>query len=89
MSVRGGTVTATPTPPARAGGAPPLARPLLTEVEAAAWLKMSPRHLRDRVDIPRCDMSAPGARLPMWRYRIVDLEALAESHLVNSDRRTA
>ena len=55
--------------------------PLLTESEAATYLAVSPRHLRDRADIPRLDIAAAGMK-PMWRYRLCDLEQWAEGRIV-------
>ena len=57
--------------------------PLLTIAGAAAYLGLSVRHLQDRADVPRIDVSAPGATKPQWRYRLTDLEAFAASRLVS------
>jgi hypothetical protein len=63
--------------------------PLLTTAEAARYLKLSVRHIQDRADIPRVDVSAPGATKPAWRYRVADLEHFAASRLVNAYRPTS
>lgn len=55
---------------------------LLTIVQAATYLRVSIRHLRDRADIPRLDVSAPGATRPQWRYRVADLDAFAASRTI-------
>ena len=55
---------------------------LLTVAQAAAYLGLSPRHLQDRADIPRVDVSAPGAARPAWRYRVQDLEQFAARRVV-------
>ena len=60
--------------------------PLLTIAGAAAYLGLSVRHLQDRADVPRIDISAPGATKPQWRYRLTDLEAFAASRLVGRRR---
>jgi hypothetical protein len=51
--------------------------------EAATYLRMSPRALQDRADIPRCNIAAPGADRPMWRYRKIDLDAFLATRVVN------
>jgi hypothetical protein len=56
---------------------------VFTLEEAAVYLRMSPRALQDRADIPRCDISAPGAARPMWRYRRTDLDAFLAARVVN------
>lgn len=54
---------------------------LLTAKQAAAYLGLSPRHLQNRADIPRVDISAPGATRRQWRYRVGDLEAFAATRV--------
>lgn len=56
---------------------------LLTHRQAASYLAISPRALQDRADIPRVDISAPGATRRMWRYRREDLDTLIASRVVN------
>lgn len=65
------------------GGLPAGVVGLLTIKQAAAYLRLSPRHLQDRADIPRVNVSAPGAGKPAWRYRVEDLEQFAASRNVN------
>jgi hypothetical protein len=66
--------------PARA--LPPGVMPLLTTAEAARYLGLSRRHMQDRADIPRVDVSAPGAARPAWRYRVEDLARFAAARVV-------
>lgn len=56
---------------------------VMTLKEAATYLRMSPRALQDRADIPRTDIAAPGATRAMWRYRVIDLDAFLAQRLVN------
>ena len=56
---------------------------VFTLEEAAAYLRISPRALQDRADIPRCDIAAPGASRPMWRYRKLDLDRFLALRVVN------
>jgi len=41
---------------------------------SASWLKTAP--------IPRIDQRRPGGKRPVWRYRVVDLDAWQEGRLV-------
>ncbi|GEM_PF-5296955 len=78
-----GEHSASEVPPETAVALPAGVIGLLTLAQAAAYLGVSIRHLQDRVDIPRVDVSAPGAGKPAWRYRLHDLEHFALSRTVN------
>lgn len=66
----------------RPAALPPGVVGLLTVSQAAAYLGVSVRHIQDRADIPRVDISAPGAGRPQWRYRVADLEQFSARRVV-------
>jgi hypothetical protein len=55
----------------------------LTTDQAAAALGISVRQLKDRADIPRCDIAPPGATRAQWRYLPGDLHAFVAARRVS------
>jgi hypothetical protein len=50
--------------------------------QAAAALGISVRQLKDRADIPRCDIAPPGATRAQWRYLPGDLQAFVAARRI-------
>ena len=63
----------TPTPPVRLGA--------LDRHEAAKYLSVSPGWLV-AAPVPRVDLRLPGATRPVWRWRVIDLDAYLAGRVV-------
>lgn len=61
------------------GGVRPAA---LRQRPAEAYLGLGEDFLDEPSPVPRCDVRRPGAKRPVWVWRIVDLDAFLASRLV-------